>query len=143
MYLFVYGTLMNGERAHFMLSKGTFLGQCYTRCASLYNMGSFPGLKASKNPHDTVKGELYRITEDMIPQLDGYEGYRDGDVNSLYVRDLVTVFQEGKVTEAYTYFINCQVDEDSVIKTGDWRTRGKLYGTREVGYEEGKRAQAG
>jgi len=142
MYLFVYGTLMNGERAHFMLAKAMFLGSVHVRNCKLYNMGSFPGLKASKDPFNQVKGELYRISPDMLPHLDGYEGYRDGDEGSLYIRDSVTCFQEGKVTEAETYFINRQVDEDTVIKTGDWRTRGKLY-AREVGTKEGTRPEAG
>lgn len=142
MYLFVYGTLMNGERAHRMLRDAVYVGPARVRNANLYNMGSYPGLKASKNPHDTVKGELYRVTQDMLPHLDAYEGYRDGDVHSLYVRDTVTCFQEGRVTEAFTYFINVPVDEASSIATGDWRTRGKLY-AREVGYEEGKRAETG
>jgi gamma-glutamylcyclotransferase (GGCT)/AIG2-like uncharacterized protein YtfP len=142
MYLFVYGTLMNGERAHFLLRNAEYKGQCYTRSANLYNLGSFPGLKASKNPHDMVKGELYVVPTELVDRLDGYEGYREGDINSLYVRDTTTVFQEGKVTVASTYFFNGQVEEAMLIKTGDWRTRGKLYASEDR-HKEGTRAEAG
>ncbi len=86
-HLFVYGTLMRGERAAGMLADGTYKGEYVLDDYAMYDLGSFPGIK--ENPGEKVMGEVYEIPESIIPRLDSYEGE-----GCLYKRMVVRVSNE-------------------------------------------------
>lgn len=59
-FLFVYGTLMGGQRKDLLAKVGaTFFGRGTIR-AKLYDLGEYPGVKPDHRHQ--VKGELYRLT---------------------------------------------------------------------------------
>ena len=96
--VFVYGTLMTGERAAWMLDAGSCLGKAYVNRYALYDLGSFPGIVAE--PGGSVLGEVWTVPDRTIDELDRYEGE-----GSLYHREMVrAVLEDGALTaEAYIY----------------------------------------
>lgn len=82
--LFVYGTLMSGQRAADKMSDGKYLGDYRLDGYAMYNLGRYPGIIPMGG--ECVYGELYEISEDMIPVLDEYE-----EEGSLYHRREVMV----------------------------------------------------
>lgn len=121
-FIFVYGTLLKGERAD-LSRTGTqfgvsFMGTDYIN-GLLYHLGAYPGLKPvevevfdEKRP--SVAGEVFRILDPSITSiLDAYEGYP-----SLYNRRQVPSLR-GRLVWVYTY--NHPVRPEQQIITGDWR----------------------
>lgn len=82
MYVFVYGTLMNGFKnsiAEFLRNNSIFIGKGITK-GEIYNLGSFPGAVFDENSLNIIYGEVYKITtniEAVIAELDTYEGIND------------------------------------------------------------------
>jgi gamma-glutamylcyclotransferase (GGCT)/AIG2-like uncharacterized protein YtfP len=121
--LFVYGTLMSGER----MSLADMAGMSVQFISNdsidgeMYNIGRFPGVKIPDGIGGTaeggiVYGEVYRLlTPGLVARLDAYEGYPD-----LYDRRQVIT---GKGRTVWVYTFNPAVTEYELIKTGDWRTR--------------------
>lgn len=78
MLLFVYGTLKMGYGNHGVIHGATFLGE-YTLNDNFYmvDLGPFPAAIHDKNNTGVIKGELYRIDEDILQATDWLEGYPD------------------------------------------------------------------
>lgn len=74
--VFVYGTLKHGHGNHRLLEKATFLGRCYiTGTYRLLDLGWYPGLVLDQNtPKSNIFGEVYRITQETLDDLDILEG---------------------------------------------------------------------
>ena len=76
--LFVYGTLRRGFRLHLHLKR---LGAQFVASgkvqAELFDLGDFPGARASTRPGKTVAGEVYRLhkVENTLKVLDEIEGF--------------------------------------------------------------------
>jgi gamma-glutamylcyclotransferase (GGCT)/AIG2-like uncharacterized protein YtfP len=99
-YIFVYGTLMEGERAHNKLSENTFMGRYILPGYAMYNLGVFPGIR--ENAKESVIGEVYELSASQLPELDYYEGE-----GSLYTREVKEVFRDcGESLLAYVYIYN-------------------------------------
>lgn len=94
--VFVYGTLMRGERANGMLEDGEYKGDYVLEDYSTFDLGPFPGIKVEKG--GKVFGELYEVPDSLIQKLDAYEG--EGD---LYERVFVTVRNEKTVDNVNVY----------------------------------------
>jgi len=115
--IFVYGTLKEGHGANSLLQgRANYVGE--TRISGkMYSLGGFPGIKEA-NPEflsegPTVRGELYRIEDERLPEmLDGYEGYP-----RLYDRTVVRC-ENGE--EAWTYTYNGEPREEALVPTGCW-----------------------
>ena len=126
--LFVYGTLMKGERAD-ITEKRIFavssLGKDVIN-GDLYHIGSYPGLKlipgltGFDDSKPTVKGEVYVINDSSVTALlDAYEGYdADNPEGGLYNRQQVYTCS-GRLVWVYTF--NLPTRTDQLIETGDWR----------------------
>lgn len=83
MLLFVYGTLKKGFGANDLLQPATLVAEDVPiRGFSMYSNGSFPMVVKSRNPKDTVYGEIWEIHENTLRRLDSYEGHPH-----LFVRD--------------------------------------------------------
>lgn len=96
--VFVYGTLMKGERANHLLSNCEFGGRCLLRNYAMYDLGSYPGIRPCSG--ESVLGELYFANDNVVARLDEYEGE-----GSLYCRMPVQIFKGGSsfAVEAYVY----------------------------------------
>ncbi|MFN2202750.1 MAG: gamma-glutamylcyclotransferase [Caldilineaceae bacterium] len=123
--LFVYGTLLTGERAHALLA------HCLARTepaslpnAVIYSLGSYPMLVDGAGE---VAGELcWLLPEryaDLLVSLDGYEG-------PLYSRELRAVRLPGQevdspheAIQAWVYVGTRLPLHASRIESGDWRSR--------------------
>lgn len=100
--VFVYGTLMKGERANHMLSSGEYAGRFLLKDYAMYNLGSFPGIKRCKN--EAVLGELFFVDAETIARTDRYEGE-----GTLYTRKPVTLRIGDSNFSAETYVFNGDV----------------------------------
>ena len=96
--VFVYGTLMQGERASHMLDESVFVGEFLLKDYAMYNLGRYPGIQPCDG--ETVFGEVYFVDAETRMELDRYE-----EEGSLYDRRTVTVFAEKRTmcAEAYIY----------------------------------------
>jgi len=74
--LFVYGTLMRGQRNHRYLEGARFLGAVRTQARyTLVSLGSFPALR--EQGISSVPGELYSVGPSILAALDVLEGHPD------------------------------------------------------------------
>ncbi len=118
-YIFVYGTLMDGERAHNKLSENTFIGRYVLPGFAMYNLGEFPGVK--ENANESVIGEVYEISESQLPEFDYYEGE-----GYLYTRAVKEVFCDGnKSLMAYVYIYNPNITVEPMRRI--WNVKKEDY----------------
>lgn len=105
-YLFVYGTLMSGQRSHQQLIGNwdvQFTGPAKIQ-GELYKFRNvnYPGAVPTTRPDSFVHGQLYilRHPERTLQALDEFEGCGEG----LFRRVLVDVWTDGRKAKAWTYF---------------------------------------
>jgi len=119
-HVLVYGTLRPGHGAYqaFDLAHQSEHLQTVRVEGTMYDLGSFPGVKLDGNP-DGFVCDLLKITNpDVLRRLDAYEGYRpDFPNNSLYLRQTVEVADIGA---AYIYEYNDSVGARPRVSSGDW-----------------------
>lgn len=111
MYLFCYGTLMQGEsRASIMEQLGfEKVGDCEVRGFMMFHFwyGKYPIILKSKDKNDVVKGELYKSTlpdkyeDEILSVLDRIEGE-----GTMYYRCKTPVFCNNKSYKPYIYVGN-------------------------------------
>ncbi|XXX79728.1 gamma-glutamylcyclotransferase family protein [Sorangium sp. So ce134] len=115
MPLFVYGTLMRGERSHGLLGRSPFLGAARTaRSFELADLGAYPALVRGGSV--AVVGELYEPDRETLASLDVYEGCPD-----LFQREAIEL-DGGARCEAYLMPAG-QALRCPRIASGDWRAR--------------------
>jgi len=107
--IFVYGTLMRGERAHHLLDSARYIGDYYLNDYAIYNLGSYPGIVYSEG--DRVLGEVYEITEEMLPAMDRYEGE-----GSLYLRKSVVVSNNMETISVFAYIYNFRIEGEKKMR---------------------------
>ncbi|MBV1756484.1 MAG: gamma-glutamylcyclotransferase [Dethiosulfatibacter sp.] len=109
--IFVYGTLMEGQRNHKeYLSYAKFITKGVVVGYTLHDLGNFPGIK--KSSKGVVEGEVYKVDQDTLHQLDLLEGE-----GTLFVRDTAEVICYGmKLNNVYLYLYNQTVSKKSTIK---------------------------
>jgi gamma-glutamylcyclotransferase (GGCT)/AIG2-like uncharacterized protein YtfP len=115
--VFVYGTLLAGERNHHHLERARLVAEARTPPAfTLYDFGPFPGMVATGN--HTVAGELYEVDEPMLAAMDRLEGHP-----SFYQRTTIQL-EDGSTVEAYLLQPE-QVSELPIIAAASWRARNR------------------
>jgi gamma-glutamylcyclotransferase (GGCT)/AIG2-like uncharacterized protein YtfP len=113
--LFLYGTLMRGERNHLQLRGSPCLGPARTIAAyTLYDLGAYPALAAAG--HASVAGELYDVPPELLAALDRFEG-----VPELYQRVEVRL-AGGGTAQGYAMPVERLAGRPN-IPSGDWRVR--------------------
>jgi gamma-glutamylaminecyclotransferase len=114
--IFVYGTLLRGERSHHLLSTSALLGEARTAPGfELCDLGEFPGMV--RGGSGSVVGELYLVGPDALPALDRLEGHPE-----VFFRTAV-LLASGEEVEAYLFPAD-KAEGTPRIAEGDWRRRG-------------------
>lgn len=121
-FVFVYGTLMQRQPAHYLLvGVSTYVGEA-TTVGTLYSMGPYPAFQPKGE--DTVHGELYIVDDATMLALDMYEGYKGQSEDGLYDKGVIKVEVEGLPMLAVVYtmkdaMLNAYWHER--IPSGSWR----------------------
>lgn len=111
--LFVYGTLLRGERGAQLMAGAEWIGPAVTAPVfTLHRVEWYPAL--ARGGATAVQGELYRVPAAVLAALDDYEGED-------YARVEVAL-ADGTVAEAYVMHA-ARVVGLEVIASGDWRRR--------------------
>lgn len=135
MYVFVYGTLRQGDSRNWVLPADSCIAEeAYLTGCIMLDLGAFPGIIPSLDgSDDIVRGEVYKIDPEILKELDGIEGFQEDDPEySLYLREECNPWREqtgdvipqGEV--CYTYIFNRDFDEGRIpptIESGDWFKR--------------------
>lgn len=113
--VFVYGTLLAGQRNHRYLARARLVGPARTKAVfALHDLGLFPGLVAGGT--HSVLGEIYEVDEPTLAALDRLEGHPD-----FYRRATIDLEDDAL---AVTYLLSqAQVEGHPVIASGSWRAR--------------------
>lgn len=69
--LFVYGTLVKGQRAHNLLENSKYLGKATLKGYRKMDLIYYPGIVKEKN--SIVEGEVYEVDEHTKQRVDLYE----------------------------------------------------------------------
>jgi len=123
-YLFVYGTLMRGQRSHRELARNgdaRFAGAAKIQ-GELYNFRNlnYPGAVPTAQPDSFVHGQLYvlRDPERTLRTLDEFEGCGEG----LFRRALADVWIHGRKVKAWTYFYARPLQQDDLVPNGRYES---------------------
>lgn len=113
--LFLYGTLMRGERGHALLRGARLVTPARTPpCFTLVDMGGYPAMVRGGTM--SVAGEIHAIDARLFAVLDAYEDVHD----ALYAR--VPILVAGRRVQAYL-LPRERAAGRRVIPSGDWRRR--------------------
>lgn len=116
--VFVYGTLLAGERNHHLLEGARLVAEARTQPAfTLYDFGGFPGMVAGGN--HAVPGEVYEVDEPALAAMDRLEGHP-----RFYQRTSIRL-EDGTAVQAYVLRPD-QVSHLPIIPSGSWRERYKV-----------------
>jgi gamma-glutamylaminecyclotransferase len=116
MRLFVYGSLMSGERHHELVCGARMIGA--TRTAplfELYDRGDYPALV--EPGRTAVRGELYEVDDALLAELDRFE-----EVPTLYRRASIAL-AGGEQADAYLLVDASVLRPRMRIASGDWRKK--------------------
>lgn len=115
--VFVYGTLLRGERNHALLATASFAGDSSTLPAfDLVDLGTYPALV--EGGREAVPGEVWEIDAATLARLDELE-----EVPTLYERKRIPL-EDGRVVESYV-MPSGRTAGAKRIPGGDWRARSR------------------
>ncbi|KAF0245968.1 MAG: hypothetical protein FD180_1111 [Planctomycetota bacterium] len=113
--VFVYGTLLRGERNHALLGRASFGGEGRTLPAfELAHMGAYPALVAGGRV--AVSGEVWDVDAATLASIDELE-----EVPTLYQRKRIPL-EDGRVVETYLMPSESTTGARR-IESGDWKRR--------------------
>ena len=117
--VFVYGSLLSGEKSHALLASARLVGNARTAATfELVDLGPYPAMIAGGRT--AVLGELYAVDYVTLAALDKHEGHP-----TLYRRTRIAL-DDGRDVEAYLHDPE-QTRGRRRIHSGDWRTRGMKH----------------
>ena len=122
-YLFVYGTLMRGFENSFsnqLRTQSTFIAEGFFT-GTLYRLSWYPGAVYESASSTKVYGEIYQVFDfqKIIRALDDYEGVKEKEAESLYLRRQVPVYAEnGAVFLCWTYLYNQSLENATPLTSG-------------------------
>lgn len=113
--IFVYGTLMKGQRNNHLLKDSVYLGDGVLNDYMLYEVATFPG--AVKRVGSKVYGELYEVDDDVKKIIDILE-----DVDNLYRYVLEDVVTDDGIVRAGLYeFIDRGIKYPVFVGDEKWK----------------------
>jgi gamma-glutamylcyclotransferase (GGCT)/AIG2-like uncharacterized protein YtfP len=120
--LFVYGTLMRGQRLHHHLQRQNgvlYLGKAKIR-AQLYRLRGrgYPGAVRTSRAESFVHGELYQLSNptETLRIMDKIEGCDEG----LFVRKRVDIWHGDEKLRGWAYFYAKPVSRADHVPTGQF-----------------------
>lgn len=119
--VFVYGTLMRGQRNHSLLFGSRYVCEGLTGPGfELVDLGDFPALIPAPEGEQTsaIAGEVYAVDHSILEILDEIE-----DHPRFYRRTPIEL-EDGSLCDAYLLTAH-QAAFYPRIATGDWRTKAK------------------
>ena len=117
--LFVYGTLITGERNHHLLEHAVQLEKtCYTSGRLVDTGNGYPALV--ENSPETTIGELYEIDDDLLHEINYLEGYRGEGENNLYERRVQPISAGERHYDAFVYVFESDRGLP-MIPENDWK----------------------
>ena len=120
-HLFVYGTLMSGQKRFTQLEPFLLSQHDATVQGQLHHLGGYPGMKLGDGMVHGQLMELNRV-EACLERMDSIEGFLGfGRNDSLFDRTIVHVETEQGRVWAWTYVYAGDVDDESIIEDGRWR----------------------
>lgn len=117
--VFVYGTLRKGASNHFRMAQGEFVSGGKVSGA-IYKIDWYPALVLGGDRF--VKGELYRVSEQTLAELDIFEGItpeNDRPLEYHRVKAKVTLLS-GETEEAWVWEWIGSVENLEALPTDDW-----------------------
>ncbi|WP_235907423.1 gamma-glutamylcyclotransferase family protein [Niallia circulans] len=132
MLVFVYGTLRKQQINHYMMKNYRCIAEDVWVYGKLYDAGAGYPFLALNRGREKVRGEIFAVPQSELYMLDEFEDYTPNDLNSLYVRVEVEVYDNNNnTTKAFTYVCNKEEMLLHEIEGHDWaRFLGNL-GTNE------------
>ena len=102
--IFVYGTLLKGQRNHDAYLKNCyFAGGGTIKGYDMYDLGTYPGIKQGNGK---VTGEVYYVTDEELEKVDCLE-----DEGNEYIKTPAKVYMEnGEELEAMVYLYNWSIE---------------------------------
>jgi gamma-glutamylcyclotransferase (GGCT)/AIG2-like uncharacterized protein YtfP len=123
--LFVYGTLrpfVAIPMSRWLRRAARYVGPATTQ-GVLYDLGSYPGMRAARNCRDRVIGDVYRVVKPSVFRvLDRYEA-GDARCKARFLRErcIVKLADRGLRKAAWTYRYRYSVANAPRIASGDYR----------------------
>ena len=123
--LFVYGTLrpfVDAPMARWLRRAARYVSTATTQ-GRLYDLGSYPGMRAARNYRDRVIGDVYRVVKPSVfRELDRYEA-GNARCKARFVRErcIVKLLDRGLRKTAWTYRYRYGVANKLRIASGDYR----------------------
>ncbi|HWO98118.1 MAG TPA: gamma-glutamylcyclotransferase [Bacillus sp. (in: firmicutes)] len=121
--LFVYGTLRYGQQNHFYLQNSTCIERhCWINSA-LFDTGlGYPAIK--KSADNKTFGELYRVSKNLLKDIDELEDYYGPGKDNMYNRVREKVMTTHTSYDAFVYVIDPAKEHllKTKIQDGDWNS---------------------
>ena len=115
-YVGVYGSLKSGFSNHDVLQGSPMVDEGWMTGLTLYDLGPFPGVK--KGGDGAVFVEVYRVTDEILSDLDVLEGYsKANEAGSLYVRRYLN---SDMGPSCWIYLYQGDTSRLPVIEGGNW-----------------------
>lgn len=122
-YLFVYGTLLDGQNefGRYLQTHCSFYSAGKLR-GKLYDIGEYPGAVADAGDGSFVYGSIYLLDDiKVLEKLDDYEGVGGQHPQpNEYVREMVDVEVEAGLLQCWVYIYNWPVERLEEIASGDY-----------------------
>ncbi|MCO5234229.1 MAG: gamma-glutamylcyclotransferase [Chitinophagales bacterium] len=124
-YLFTYGSLrMDTElkMANKLSTQCSLVRMGYVTQAKLYKIDWYPAIIKEGNEQDIVVGDIYLLeNEDILLELDEYEGIGVGNPPYEYRREKVKVNTENGILNCWIYWYNYELPRNAqLIESGDF-----------------------
>ena len=117
--VFVYGALRRGASNHWRMEGAEFLGET-TVTGTLVKIDWYPGLVLEGSSQ--VRGEVYEINDQILAELDEFEGIGNDTRVGEYARVLTTIEFEGASYEVFVYEWQKGISDYEIVTNGDWLT---------------------
>ncbi|KAB2338039.1 gamma-glutamylcyclotransferase [Cytobacillus depressus] len=131
--VFVYGTLRRNERNHHLLDEATIIAEQAWTTGSLFDTGNgYPAML--QNKEGRVYGELYKINDKQMGDLDHLEGYFGKGQDNLYERITQKIFTDQGEYEANVYVMDIVEKNNIKIRRGDWKVYRSITNAETIPY---------
>ena len=120
MKLFVYGSLMQGQRNHDNLKDSAFLGEAETGAEfEMVTNGSIPIVRPGS---EIVRGELYEVSDEVLKNIEVLEEVAAGLYKKIEIDvkgEKAVIFLGGTILES---------DNWAKVEGGDWKKYRAAHG---------------